>query len=353
MRSNTLVGVLGSVVVAAIALACWWTSTLKLEPKSVIQRHGGLLRASGELLLHGGTDRELLKAIVDASESTPISSIDFRWSGVSDANLQSISKVRGLRSIDLSETHISGSGIQFLRDTFIENVTLGGLPPKRATSSRSYGLIEDNLRCLSEMSSLRSVAVNYSTIGESDLSWLPGCRNLESLMLWHCRMSQVAMQSIATTYSLRELHLFDSSIPDGIGQACEKLPSLRTVSLGGSAISHAELLRVIQVESIVELDLSSRSISRNLVAAISERRGLKALYLSHTAIDDTQVRTLSKCPDLEILACDYTKITDRSLDYLGDMKSLRALHVEGCESITMTALEKWRDAHPEVVVFPQ
>ena len=145
---------------------------------------------------------------------------------------------------------------------------------------------------------------------------------------------------------LRELDLSGLDVADDDLAALEHLPSLRDLTLRGTAVGDPGLERLARL-SLRHLGLRQTQISDAGMEHLRDHPTLQRLDLNTTAVGDAGLVHLTGNERLEFLRLNYTQITDAGLSTLASLRALERVDLWGLQ-ITDEGLSMLWD-HPALV----
>lgn len=191
---------------------------------------------------------------------SPYSGTRIDWSGdgigVNDAAIESLAKLKGLRSLNLENCQsISDRGVTIIAQQFpnLHKLILNGctlsdkgiaaLKPLKEIRelglSNLYEIKGSHFDVLSELKALRSLDLEWSTKLESPaLEVLKSCPKLRVLNLQYCKaLDSRALESLIAATSLRELNLFGLKwVQDETAARIAALKFLTKIDIGAPGI---------------------------------------------------------------------------------------------------------------------
>lgn len=141
---------------------------------------------------------------------------------VTEADLEAIVEVAGVRDLVLSQTNFSGQGLGLLnRLQHLESLTLG------------LGTTDSALATMKELTTLRQLTIVGSRVSDAGLEHLKGLKRLEKLVLKDTSITDEGLQHLIDLPELRELQLRGSAVTDGgLKNLRDKKADLKVARLG-------------------------------------------------------------------------------------------------------------------------
>lgn len=261
---------------------------------------------------------------------------------VTDAGMEKLNRLSGLKKLVLVGTNISDRGILKLRG--LKNL-------KTLTLSSSVGAA--GLRHLARnFPGLRELKIT-SPLGADEYETFAGMKRIEYLDLTEGKnVSDEGLKSIGVMESLKTLFLFRSDITDA-GLKHLKNPLLEDLRLGNTRIRGSGLASLAQLKNLKALNLNQTAvdddglehivglsrleslvliktpISNAGLKHLGNLTGLKELYLSDVRIDEDGIAYLKPLKRLEKLDISFTEVGGSAVWTLTGLPELRSLHIKG------------------------
>jgi hypothetical protein len=149
-------------------------------------------------------------------------------------SLRSISELKKLQSLDISNTQISNEGLIALSKMHsLQKLWLSG----------NRSLSDNCLVHLTELAQLSELHLNYTSITGVGLSSLKATRTLACLNFWGTELDDHSIQAITRFENLHTLYLSETGITDNGVKLISKLTKLTTLKLyktnvNGSCFKH-------------------------------------------------------------------------------------------------------------------
>jgi hypothetical protein len=146
------------------------------------------------------------------------------------------------------------------------------------------------------------------------------------------------------------------------------------VMAGKSQISDADIARVRDLKSLIQIDLGSTQVTDSGVSCLSEMRylgfldlsntkvtdagliyvqELKALYhldLTATKVTDSGIKHIKGLQNLHSLSLQEDAVTDNGIDHLKEMSNLRRLYLHGTQ-VTQAGVAELKRELPKCVIY--
>ncbi|UCD50849.1 MAG: hypothetical protein JSW27_25405 [Phycisphaerales bacterium] len=214
----------------------------------------------------------------------------------SDACMPLVARLTGLKRLNLYQTAITNRGLRHI--TKLQSLEYLDAPRRMSDSGLAH---------VAELPSLKGLYIGAgsdSAVTDAGLRHLAKLTSLEELYLRGERMGDAGLAHLRGLPRLEYLALYGSRFTDQGMVHVKEIPSLRILSFyqGVCRITDAGL------------------------AHIAEMPRLELLMLRVTGpVTDEGIRYLSQMPSLRKLHVDSPLISDRSLEYLGQIKTLEYL----------------------------
>lgn len=235
-----------------------------------------------------------------------------------DAGLRSLRHSRGLRSLRLSQTHITGTGLEHLADlhdlasVVIEGPDVSGAGLQALATHKKLehlelaGKLEDpRMTGLGQLTTLRTLRLGYPTLDD-----------------------RVAPQ-LAELVHLVSLDLAKTRVSDGVMAAVAKMTDLRELKLHHTRITHRGLVHLAPLHNLEVLELDHTDLLDGGTEIFANLSQLRVLRLDHTFITDRTLGHLRALQRLQMLNLSGTVVTEAGLDALADLPALEVLGLEG------------------------
>ena len=325
---------------------------------------------------------------------------------LSDKNMENISRLTGLKYLDLRWTVIGDKGIENIRHlTALEyldtppRLTDGGLALIAEIPSLkglyflgrlTSGITNASLRHLSKLTSLEELYISGDHIGDAGLAHLRELPRLQYLLLCSnnftdaglihvkeitslrilslpeglCQITDAGLISISNMPSLENLYLdVKGPITDNGLAHLSKMRSLKKLHLSRSQVTDRGLAYLAQIKTLEHLDLpqEQKGITDKGITCLGELPNLRQLAISRIHYIDPKMNkdyytdkgleALVKCRNLEELSIGSIGVTDAGMDHIAKLANLKWLNLFGCENVTdaglvkLTALTSLRNLH--------
>lgn len=203
--------------------------------------------------------------------------LNLHGTSIGDAGVVHLSRLFGMKRLDLSSTNISGAALASLRNmSQLEDLSLDG---------DSIGRGE--LRSISLLSTMRRLALAHTGIVGDDLAYLSQMRELEWLSLRGNKIEDKAIEQLGSHQKLRLLGLARTGLSDDALLALRGLPSLEYVALDDCTITDAGLMTLAAISSLRTVVLCGTLVTAQGAEQFRERSGKASVYIGPNRDDAT------------------------------------------------------------------
>lgn len=244
------------------------------------------LPAKAEVRLNVGKTASRDLTWLDDLGPDDVQALNLYRSDVRDEALRPITRLTGLRAIQLQSTRITDAALEgFDSLTNLEEIDLGAF----AVNRDGFGVGDGAMRVLGRLPKLRNVQLRLTKVSDAGLAELAKCQSLTILDLSGTRVSDAGL-----------VHL-------------TKLPHLETLRLGisneGTNVTDEGLKTVGKLSELTWLDLSSTTITGRGLAHLSGLKKLKTLALDSTDVMKQIWLFWNRCKAWKV--CAFTPSTTR------------------------------------------
>jgi len=224
----------------------------------------------------------------------PLQSFTCACPGLGDAGLKVLGRQRGLRTLVLPHSKISGAGL----------ATLDKLDRLATVQVLRRDLGPDGLAALAALPALTELSLS-----------VPG------------PLMDPTLEHLGELTGLRKLTLDMPALDDRAAPQLAPLKQLERLALGGSKISDVGLKALAGLTELTSLELHHTRVTNRGLAHLAKLVKLQTLELDHTALVDEGVAHLAGLTELRVLRLDKTLITDAALPHLLRMTKLERLNL--------------------------
>mmetsp|Transcript_36955 Transcript_36955/g.104292 ORF Transcript_36955/g.104292 Transcript_36955/m.104292 type:complete len:487 (-) Transcript_36955:124-1584(-) len=322
---------------------------------------------------------------------TTLTSLDLSYSShFRDSDLDTLRPLTGLQTLCLSDTSISGSGMEAV--SALTRLTSLDLSNCRALSAEGMQPLstlvhlkllnltgcdvhDSGLQCLSSLGELTSLSFNGAQrLTSAGLSALANLNNLRTLEAAGCL--SLANAGVEALTSLTQLHTLNlgrwrnTSLPARASYGIDHCYRLTDSSL--AAIRHLTALRSLDLEgnknftdngaehigalkNLTSLYLSGCSLitDHGVASMLPGLTTLRTLHLSGlSALSDEGLTALLPLQELNTLVLNgCCRLSGRAVLHLLQLPKLRVLHLHGCHNISYEAVEVLRSSRSLEVLW--
>lgn len=242
--------------------------------------------------------------------------VDFGLSKVTDAQLETIAKIKHMRALSLFGTGISDRGLKHLR----------GLDELEWIDLDCVQISDAGIDFVSSNPNLSAISLFATTVSDKAVAKLAKLEKLEHLRLSGCIfLTDRAIKSLADRRKLRTLCLSHTEVTGKKLMHLTRITSLERLGLRDTSLQGLDGIQ--KLENLRALDLSHTKITDKDLLQLSNLMNLKSLNLGSCQVTDVGLKALSVLPELQALRLEQTKITNAGLAELGKLNSLQVLTI--------------------------
>ena len=251
----------------------------------------------------------------------PITRFECDCSRMGDAGLRSLRHSKGIRTLELRDTQITGEGLEAIEElTQLETLVLTGidLGPKGFEALAKFPLLRQlhlagelehpRMEKLSLLTTLEALVLDYPTLDDRAMPELAALTRLRTLDLGGTRISDDGLTSLADLVNLQALHLHRTRVTNRGLADLGKLSSLRVLELDHTDVVDAGVEHIAALSSLEELRLDHTLVTDAALEHLTKLQKLQRLNLSHTVVTQAGVAKLSALPELDTLGLDGTRV---------------------------------------------
>jgi Leucine-rich repeat (LRR) protein len=203
------------------------------------------------------------------NESYALGELGLRGTDVTDFNIDILQKLKAIRKLDLRETDFTATGVESLEKALKTKITA------------SFGDVNARVASL-------CLSVGGQVVIASD-------RNAEPQTV--TQLSALP----SSRFEIREIHLSNLPVGDGVLWMIPKLSGLRVLKLDGTHIDDAALAAIVQVPKLQSVNLEGTRITEQGLAELAACKSLKTLSVRNNRISEDKLTELrTKLPGVEI-----------------------------------------------------
>ncbi len=234
---------------------------------------------------------------------------------VTDAGLARLLKARKLRSLGLTDTHLTDEALKIVGQlTDIESLVLS-----------SKGITDAGMAHLDRLKHLENLTLFGSSVGDGGMRDVAKHTCLRRLYLGR----QVTCRGLAELVPLKFLdflRIFFQPLKDDDLVPIGQMTSITTLRCGFKGVSDEGLRHMTNMTRLRSLNLKDAAATDAGMAYVAQMKGLETLKLNK-GIGDAGVARLTALSNLKELDLSYTKVTDAGLAKLAVLGELRRLTV--------------------------
>lgn len=247
-----------------------------------------------------------------------LESLEIGGQAITDNCMATIVKFQKLKSLSITNTRCSNTGLKLLRDAHLNDLSLEGL-------GFGNGALE-----LLPTEGLQRLSINGT--GIRDFSGLGALQQLKSLGLNTPYFSDRDINYLSNIRGLSELRLIKCNVSDGGISDLQSFANLNTFKLHVDSTTQACLNSVAKMSNLQNLELRGKQYDDKCLQVLPQCANLKNLTLSATSLTDNGLAFVTNCPSLEHLAINYPKrISDKGVKHLLNLPELKMLVLDGVQ----------------------
>lgn len=319
-----------------------------------------------------------------------------------DADIERIAAVKGLKRLDLSLTYISDRGVERLKALtqleelnlfaaeFITDAATAFLRGNRQLKSlnlRGTDVTDTSLAYVAELSRLTSLDISFTQITDVGLEQLASLAQLAELNVGGNKISGASLHVLKLLPKLRKLSFYgiqrrnagwcwapvvtdleletisllggleDLNVGFGVALGAPRPTDLGPADgeaecriAGGTRITDLGLAKLTKLKKLQQLDLSGSAITASGLKTLASLQDLRRLSLWNVkGIDDAAAPYLEALGRLTSLDLSNTAVGDDTLARLAKLANLRRLYVSETR-VTAEGVAAFRKHHPATVV---
>lgn len=175
------------------------------------------------------------------------------------------------------------------------------------------------------------VGLDFSraTISDGDLAIASDLPSLRTLTLDGTAITDAGLLHLNGLPQLSTLGLAGTAITDeGVARVAASLPRLSCIDLSATRISDDAILHLASMPALFEVDLRETGVSDAGLRPLTRARTLRYLDLSHTEISDSAAICLEECTWLRRITLRGTRMTAEGIARLKNALPEAAIEVE-------------------------
>lgn len=250
---------------------------------------------------HRATDAQVQKLVEDLGENVEVvDELSLAGSSVSDAGMEWVGKLTGLKSLNLANVSLTPAGYGHLR----------AIPGLEVLDLTSTSITTPELAFVQDLPELRELHLGHTPINDKAFVHFAGLENLEVLVL-------------------------DNTSIDGSGfQVFAKrrgFAGLRHISANHTSFGNYGFVHISGWKNLEYLSAVQSGVTDSSLAGLRRCTEMKELNLGYNSISDLGVKQLGGLKKLEKLELHNSSatITDLSFNVIKNMKQLTFLQLNG------------------------
>jgi len=216
-----------------------------------------------------------------------------------------------IQELRLSSRELADADLDSIRGlTGLESLSLGG------TYAGPCPFTGRGLANLQDMTKLRSLMLDFTSVTDDQLAHLAKLKSLESVSLHRDKqLTGDGLVHLKGLTSLRELKFYSTPVDDRVLEHIKRLTSLEVLSLQSTRVTSAGLSRLAGLKHLKELFLP-RQIGDEGLAHLRGLTALERLLLYSEDITDAGLGHLQDLPALRSLTLLSAKVTRNGVESL-------------------------------------
>jgi Leucine-rich repeat (LRR) protein len=275
-----------------------------------------------------------------------IRSLSLAGSGVSVAQIETLSGMDQLESLDLSQCRMRDGDVERILAAFprlqtlavqtedLTRLELVDHPYLQQMPGASWGRLTalKIVRCPDFRAELRL----GDRIHKIEICDSPSLQTLEM-------QGPLPVDAVLQGFrDLRVLQLIGASVTDETLDAFQPCNRLIEMTLEQPSLTAAGIMKISNITNLYKLALPGAKLTDALAAELIEANeyGFQEVNFSHTDISGATLHRLVNCKNLQRLNIGYTRVSATDLHLLADINSLYELEIGGL-AVTAAALQGW------------
>jgi len=261
---------------------------------------------------------------------------------VTDAWLKCLANVTSLRKIDLANCAIQGPGLEHLsRLTGLRELNLTLTPVN-----------DDGLKHLAGLKELRSLGLASTQCTGTGFTHLKALRQLENVNFHFTPLNDAGLAAIAEVPISDRLWFAHSKFTDAGAVRLARQTRLKRCGMGSTDKSSSgeavAALVKLPLEDLALLDNQATAAGLAHAAKITTLRKLDASH-APTVGNDT-LKLIAQMPALEEFKLGSAQVDDEGLQALAAAKALKKLSLSGLKKVTPGGIERLKQSRPGLVI---
>lgn len=187
------------------------------------------------------------------------------------------------------------------------------------------------LKHLEGLTTLTTLDLRDTQIGDAELVHVKGLTGLETLNLRHTRVSDAGLVHLKGLRRLKWLCLEFTSVTDAGLVHVLGFSELNNLYLGGSRVAGPGLAQLKKLPQLTYLSLQHLKVGDEAARYLAELSRLETLGLDDTLVTDAGLAHLEKLTHLKVLWLTNCKVTDSGLKHVKKLTNLTRLEIKGTQ----------------------
>jgi len=266
-----------------------------------------------------------------------IVAVNLRGTWVSDVELIDIARLPNLERLDLSHTRITDEGMLHLKpSTGIRELSL----------YYSEQITDQGMNAIKNWKLLRRLNLRGTRVANGTLEIVSHLPQLEALDIANTQVTDNGMDFLITLTNLKELALGRSRVGEADLSFLRMLPSLTALDLSGARPVPPDMGGAGRRPPPATPIMPEKTIE-----ALSELKNLRTLKLGFSGISAADLKILSTLSNVEKLGLEECpRVDDAAAAELAHWKSLKYVDLQATK-VTPQGLESLRRAKPGIVIL--
>lgn len=194
-----------------------------------------------------------------------------------------VEKLGGTAKIDASLDEQARVAAAFEKPDDTALVALGKQPPLGSLEVGSAAkLTAKGYTALKELPDLQKLTISSGTVAPADAAAIGSLRQLHTLVLGGCKLTDAEVAKFAKLKNLKCLDLLDTGVTDKAVETLLGFTKLEELNLSGTRLSDAGAKKLLKLEGLKLLQLNNTKVSAAAIDAMedglkADKRGLKIL----------------------------------------------------------------------------
>jgi len=266
----------------------------------------------------------------------PLACLEMPYSSLRDKDMEGISKMPLLLSLEISGTTVGDAGLKFLEN----NDSIVELRIARTD------VTDEGAKYLATMKRLRRLIMHGNKIGDRSLQYLCNAPQLDTLNVSETHVTDAGLAYLSKVHRLRSLMLASTSVTEKGIKSLSANRNMQCLNVDSNkAINDASIALIAkQFPRIDDLNISDTSITGKGLKDVGKLTNLRTLNICALGLKDADMEPVFKLKELRMLSLMLNDISDVTLEKLCELPRLREVEIHNCHLVTTKGLEKLRKA---------